>query len=60
MEDPGEIDLSAATSELPLDVPIYEDFGFGQFDLDGRALVFGAPPAPLVPDVEGGSRLRRP
>ncbi len=59
VEDPGEIDLSAATAEFPLEVPIYEDFGFGQFDLDGRALMFGLPPAPLA-DADGVLRLRRP
>lgn len=38
--DPGEIDLSAVTGPLAAPGPVYEQFGFGQVDLDGLVLSF--------------------
>ncbi len=38
--DPGEIDLSAVTGPLAAPGPVYEEFGFAQFDLDERMLSF--------------------
>jgi hypothetical protein len=62
VSDPGEIDLSAATATLPVDRPVYEEFQFGQFDLDGRSLSFGES-APSLDDPLAETprvRLHRP
>jgi len=57
--DPGEIDLSAVEGSLVLDEPVYEEFSFGQFDLDLHVLRFGPGPSPPT-TVDGSLRLRRP
>ena len=57
--DPGEVDLSAATGPFPADDPVYEEFVYGQFDLDTRVLTFGPGPSPPA-TIDGSLRLRRP